>query len=55
MRKYVHIAKQIKPMLTKEAIDIIAEEYSKLRVYDLEMNDVCRVSSLLISFRFKRK
>ncbi|KPM08052.1 lipophorin receptor [Sarcoptes scabiei] len=46
MRKYVHIAKQIKPMLTKEAIDIIAEEYSKLRVYDLEMNDVCRTQPI---------
>lgn len=44
MRKYIHLAKAIKPQLSQEAIDIIAEEYSKLRTYDLEQNDLCRVS-----------
>ncbi|XP_033100370.1 DNA replication licensing factor MCM3-like [Anneissia japonica] len=31
MRKYVHIAKSIKPALTREAAEFIADEYSKLR------------------------
>lgn len=43
MKKYIHIAKAIKPQLTKEASDIIAEEYTKLRTFDLEQNDVSRV------------
>ncbi|OTF73270.1 DNA replication licensing factor Mcm3-like protein, partial [Euroglyphus maynei] len=43
MRKYVHVAKAIKPQLSQEAIDIISEEYSKLRTYDLEQNDICRM------------
>lgn len=48
MRKYVHLAKAIKPQLSQDAIDIIAEEYSKLRTYDLEQNDLCRVSIMMI-------
>lgn len=31
MRKYIHVAKDIKPVLTREAADYISEEYSKLR------------------------
>lgn len=31
MKKYVHLAKGLKPQLTKEAADIISEEYTKLR------------------------
>merc|ERR1712127_676102 len=31
MRKYVHLAKGLKPQLTKEAADLISEEYTKLR------------------------
>ncbi|XP_071941700.1 DNA replication licensing factor MCM3-like isoform X2 [Antedon mediterranea] len=31
MRKYVHIAKSIKPALTRDAADFIADEYSKIR------------------------
>ncbi|XP_013393100.1 zygotic DNA replication licensing factor mcm3-like [Lingula anatina] len=31
MRKYIHVAKVIKPQLTREAADFIADEYSKLR------------------------
>jgi len=34
MRKYIHIAKHLKPMLTQPASDRIAEEYSKLRSQD---------------------
>lgn len=46
MKKYVHIAKAIKPVLSRDACKIIAEEYSKLRSYDLEQNDVARVRIL---------
>ena len=31
MRKYVHLAKGLKPQLTKDAADLISEEYTKLR------------------------
>ena len=34
MRKYVHLAKGLKPQLTKEAADMISEEYTKLRSVD---------------------
>lgn len=34
MRKYVHLAKGLKPQLTKEAADLISEEYTKLRNQD---------------------
>ncbi|XP_076046418.1 zygotic DNA replication licensing factor mcm3-like isoform X2 [Oratosquilla oratoria] len=42
MRKYIHIAKAIKPTLTKEACEVIAEEYSKLRSHDIEHTDMAR-------------
>lgn len=44
MKKYIHIAKAIKPQLTQEASDIIATEYTKLRDFDLEQSEVARVS-----------
>ena len=31
MRKYIHVARDIKPILTREAADYVAEEYAKLR------------------------
>jgi len=31
MRKYIHVARDLKPALTREAADFIADEYSKLR------------------------
>merc|ERR1711971_1390704 len=34
MRKYIHIAKHMKPTLTRQASDFIAEEYAKLRDQD---------------------
>ncbi|KAL2089405.1 hypothetical protein ACEWY4_014093 [Coilia grayii] len=34
IRKYIHVAKMVKPVLTQEASDYIAEEYSKLRSHD---------------------
>ncbi|KAG2458098.1 MCM3M factor, partial [Polypterus senegalus] len=34
IRKYIHVAKLVKPVLTQEAADYISEEYSKLRSHD---------------------
>ncbi|CAH3936399.1 unnamed protein product [Pieris brassicae] len=42
MRKYIHIAKLIKPKLTQEASDAIADEYAKLRNRDESETDVAR-------------
>ncbi|XP_022106882.1 zygotic DNA replication licensing factor mcm3-like [Acanthaster planci] len=42
MRKYIHIAKMIKPVLTREAADCIADEYSKLRSQEQTANNVAR-------------
>merc|ERR1711970_1296164 len=42
MRKYIHIAKSIKPVLTREASETIAEEYSRLRSQDTEHTDMAR-------------
>lgn len=43
MRKYIHLAKSIKPALTKEAADQISEEYTKLRNSDnLESDQMAR-------------
>ncbi|KAL7647582.1 UNVERIFIED_CONTAM: hypothetical protein RMT77_001182 [Armadillidium vulgare] len=46
MRKYIHIAKIIKPTLTKEASEVIAEEYSKLRSQDTEQTDLARTQPI---------
>ncbi|XP_068250969.1 zygotic DNA replication licensing factor mcm3 [Palaemon carinicauda] len=42
MKKYIHIAKSIKPTLTREACEAIAEEYSRLRSQDTEHTDMAR-------------
>lgn len=47
MRKYIHIAKLMKPTLTQEASDAICEEYSKLRSQDTMETDVARVRNRL--------
>lgn len=43
IRKYIHVAKLVKPVLTQEASDYIAEEYSKLRSHDQVNSDSARV------------
>ena len=46
MRKYIHVARDIKPTLTREAADYIAEEYSKLRSQEnVSQDNIARVSS----------
>ncbi|KAL1512773.1 hypothetical protein ABEB36_002305 [Hypothenemus hampei] len=42
MRKYIHLVKILKPQLTDEASEIIAEEYSRLRSEEALENDVAR-------------
>lgn len=47
MKKYIHIAKSIKPTLTKDACEVVAEEYSRLRSQDVEHSNVARVRRFL--------
>ncbi|XP_036437512.1 MCM3 minichromosome maintenance deficient 3 (S. cerevisiae), like [Colossoma macropomum] len=42
IRKYIHVAKLVRPVLTQEASDYIAEEYSKLRSHDQVNSDSAR-------------
>lgn len=42
MRKYIHLAKCLKPRLTQEASDVIANEYSRLRSQDYEDAQMAR-------------
>ncbi|CAI5769129.1 DNA replication licensing factor MCM3 [Podarcis lilfordi] len=46
MRKYIHFAKMIKPVLTEEAAAFIAQEYSSLRSQDQISSDVARTSPI---------
>lgn len=46
MKKFIHLAKQFKPVLTNEAAEMISEEYSKLRSEDQMELDTARVSNL---------
>ncbi|XP_064596970.1 zygotic DNA replication licensing factor mcm3-like [Liolophura sinensis] len=43
MRKYVHVARALRPALTREAADCISEEYAKLRNQDnLQQDNIAR-------------
>ncbi|XP_029451976.1 DNA replication licensing factor MCM3-like [Rhinatrema bivittatum] len=44
MRKYIHVAKIIKPILTQESANYIADEYSRLRSQDQISTDVARTA-----------
>ncbi|EHB06890.1 DNA replication licensing factor MCM3 [Heterocephalus glaber] len=44
MKKYIHVAKIIKPSLTQESASYIAEEYSRLRSQDSMSSDTARTS-----------
>ncbi|XP_053457896.1 DNA replication licensing factor MCM3 isoform X2 [Nycticebus coucang] len=44
MKKYIHVAKIIKPALTQESSAYIAEEYSRLRSQDSMSSDTARTS-----------
>jgi len=43
MKKYIHIAKCIKPVLTEEASELLADEYANLRANDFE-NSMARTA-----------
>lgn len=43
MRKYIHIAKAVTPVLTEEAANHIAEEYARLRSQEQMGADIARV------------
>lgn len=45
MRKYIHIAKCMKPTLTEDASNVIAEEFARVRSQDAMDSDVARVSN----------
>lgn len=49
MRKYIHIAKVLKPVLTEEASEVISEEYSRLRSQDFIESDVARVIEKIVN------
>ena len=56
MRKYIHLAKGLKPQLTKEAADLISEEYTKLRNQEgLENDHLARVNDAFLKFCLKFK
>uniref|UniRef100_A0A8C9PI89 DNA replication licensing factor MCM3 n=1 Tax=Spermophilus dauricus TaxID=99837 RepID=A0A8C9PI89_SPEDA len=44
MKKYIHVAKIIKPILTQESAAYLAEEYSRLRSQDSMSSDTARTS-----------
>ncbi|XP_034944224.1 DNA replication licensing factor Mcm3 [Chelonus insularis] len=46
MRKYIHIAKCMKPKLTEEASKTISDEYSRLRSEDMMESDVARTQPI---------
>ncbi|XP_054708242.1 LOW QUALITY PROTEIN: zygotic DNA replication licensing factor mcm3-like, partial [Uloborus diversus] len=42
MKKYIHLAKAVKPTLTSEACERLSEEYTKLRAFDTQNTDIAR-------------
>ncbi|XP_067142517.1 DNA replication licensing factor MCM3 isoform X2 [Centruroides vittatus] len=46
MRKYTYIARCLKPKLTQEACDCIAEEYAHLRTMETEHTDLARTQPI---------
>lgn len=44
LKKYIHLAKSWKPVLTKKAAERIAEEYARLRNQDQESTDIARTT-----------
>ncbi|KAJ1148955.1 hypothetical protein NDU88_001779 [Pleurodeles waltl] len=44
MRKYIHVAKMVTPVLTQESASYIADQYSRLRSQDQMSSDLARTS-----------
>jgi DNA replication licensing factor MCM3 len=52
MRKYIHIARCMKPKLSEEACKRIADEYARLRSEDNIESDVARVRQFIFFLLF---
>lgn len=48
MKKYIHIAKCVKPVLTEEASEVISEEYSRLRSQEAVESDAARTQPVTV-------
>lgn len=46
LRKYVHIAKKVKPQLTEEACLMIGEHYAELRKIDIDVPDLAKTQPI---------
>ena len=44
LKKYIHVARALKPVLTREACDLISTEYAKLRAQETANRDTAKVS-----------
>ena len=43
LKKYIHVARALKPVLTREACDLISTEYAKLRAQESASRDTAKV------------
>jgi len=48
IKKYIHIAKSMKPGLTDEAREVISEAYTKIRMFEREQEDVARTQPITV-------
>ena len=48
LKKYIHVARALKPVLTREACDIISTEYTKLRAQETVSADKAKVSLIFV-------
>jgi len=48
IKKYIHIAKSMKPVLTDEAREVISEAYAKIRMFEREQEDVARTQPITV-------
>lgn len=45
VRKYIHLARSMKPKLTEAATEFISEVYAEIRSFDISKTDTERVGS----------
>lgn len=46
IKKYIHIAREMKPKLTKVACDVISDEYARLRSQDMSQSDMAKTQPI---------
>ena len=51
MKKYIHVARAVRPVLTREACDIISTEYTKLRAQETVSADKAKVGGASVTQR----